>query len=285
MNRIKGIAILVSIGFCAIMQGGNWSMSLCLVAVLLGIYGLVLLINGGTQKVRTFINSNYACLADAALMALWIWATGGYVSPYYILFYIFIGVVAYRLEAWMVIGISLLYVLSYVGLLFSLHTPQIHLPEILLRCSYIFISGVMVWMVKKEIFRQPLLQDQIDALQQQIHECNVTIEQRHQTIEELDETIKNTVQQRLQEMEDRVKEITTNLEQKHYTVYTNVRALKLLLKDIKEHTALVSQSLRSDEYEGAAIFARKAQEQLNTLEEMMRVLTDKLKAAGVNSID
>lgn len=85
----------------------------------------------------------FTALTDGLLIVLWVAATGGIDSPFHLLWLLSMMAVAFRYESRATIVATALYIASYVGLLVLQGTLAANATEVLIRCTYIGLAGLL----------------------------------------------------------------------------------------------------------------------------------------------
>lgn len=106
------------------------------------------------RKYPIFLASYFTYSTDAILITLWLLATGGYVSPFFILWYISIVAVAFRFTFRITILTSFLYSLCYLILIAWLGQLEGHVTDMVVRIGYVFLVGILGTIITKETFTQ-----------------------------------------------------------------------------------------------------------------------------------
>ncbi len=85
----------------------------------------------------------FTALTDGVLIVLWVAATGGFASPFHLLWLLSMMAVAFRYDSKATLVATVLYVGSYVALLAWQDTLAINAAEVLVRCTYITLAGLL----------------------------------------------------------------------------------------------------------------------------------------------
>lgn len=118
------------------------------------VYMLVVIAFQPSRRFPVLLASYFTSITDAALIALWLYATGGVESPYYVLWYASIAAIAFRYDLRETLIACGIYSISYLGLLMSLGEVVSHPAEVILRIGYIFFVGIMGGLLARETARQ-----------------------------------------------------------------------------------------------------------------------------------
>lgn len=85
----------------------------------------------------------FTALTDGLLIVLWVAASGGFDSPFHLLWLLSMMAVAFRYESRATLVATGLYIASYVGLLALQGTLGPNAIEVLIRCTYIGLAGLL----------------------------------------------------------------------------------------------------------------------------------------------
>lgn len=96
------------------------------------------------------LSSYFTSVSDAMLISLWIAATGGLNSPFYVLWYISIIAIAFRYTVYVTVIVSLLYSALYLGVLLFQNTQSVFSTEVFIRTGYIFLIGLLGGLFSKD---------------------------------------------------------------------------------------------------------------------------------------
>jgi len=106
------------------------------------------------HRYPALLHSYFTSITDAVLITVWLWATGGFNSVFFVLWYASIVGVAFRYSYRQTMYIAAVYALAYTGLLLALDQTSGHVGEIMVRVGYIFFVGAVGGEVSSEAFRQ-----------------------------------------------------------------------------------------------------------------------------------
>src|SRR5216683_282781 len=106
------------------------------------------------RRFAVFLSAYFSSISDAAFIMLWLYATGGFYSPFYVLLYPAMVSVAFRFTARETTFASLLYSGAYFTLVLSLDQLAGHAQEILVRITYIFLTAVLGHLISREVLEQ-----------------------------------------------------------------------------------------------------------------------------------
>lgn len=125
-----------------------------------GLLALALLYSGAVVVVQPYrrypalLHAYATSATDAVLITIWLWATGGFSSPFYVLWYASIVGIAFRYNRRWTLTAAGLYSLAYVLLLLAMGQVAGHAGEIVIRIGYIALVGALGAQVSTEAFRQ-----------------------------------------------------------------------------------------------------------------------------------
>lgn len=122
--------------------------------VLIWIYGLYVPIFKPYEKFPIFTASWFTAITDCIFAILWLYATGGYSSPYHVMFYTSIIAVSFRFNLKTTLITSALYTLSYFVLLVYMKQLSGNESMAAVRTGFIFIIGYMTNLITSETLYQ-----------------------------------------------------------------------------------------------------------------------------------
>lgn len=166
--------------------------------------------------------SYFSYVSDIVFITLWLYATGGYASPFYILWYVAVVTVAYRFN-WRIVWVtSVLYIVSYVSLLLVLshvHTAG-QLAELTLRCAYIVAVGYVASLIAKETYEQTKEKLQIKNITRNLMFTQRELEDKKNALEELTRLLENKVTERTKDLETNARNFSLLLDSIHLLTWT-----------------------------------------------------------------
>ncbi|HVL47663.1 MAG TPA: PAS domain-containing sensor histidine kinase [Candidatus Thermoplasmatota archaeon] len=125
-----------------------WLAEVIIVAAL--IYGIVTLFRDPFQRLRPIVAAWATTLFDFGFIMVWIYATGGFHSPFQHLFFVAIASVALRFSPVATVVGAAAYGVSYLGLLVGMGQLERNLVEALLRVSYFgFVAAVSAFIAQQ----------------------------------------------------------------------------------------------------------------------------------------
>ncbi|MGI8892569.1 MAG: sensor histidine kinase [Bacteroidia bacterium] len=155
-----------------------WTMT-----ILAPLYALYIQIYKPYRKYPIMMSSYFSYSTDALLIMVWLIATGGASSPFYLLWYLSIVAVAFRFS----FQTTLLTTFIYAGLyqlLYLIH--QFILPDIatisvtdfVVRTAYLFLIGVISSMISKETYGQTREKMMMKKLAEDAQQAKETLQEQ-----------------------------------------------------------------------------------------------------------
>lgn len=95
----------------------------------------------------------FTAITDSVLITFWILATGGFASPFYLLWYLSLVAVSFRYDHRATIVATVLYVACYAILLALLGELLPNVVDVLVRCVYIALVGALGVLLAQETTR------------------------------------------------------------------------------------------------------------------------------------
>ena len=117
-------------------------------------YGFFVLLYQPYRRYRVLLSSVFTAATDGTLITLWLLATGGVASPFYVLWYVSILAVAFRYTYRETLLVAVAYAAAYVGLAVALDQLAGNAVAMLIRTSYIFFIGLLAGMISRELLEQ-----------------------------------------------------------------------------------------------------------------------------------
>lgn len=97
--------------------------------------------------------SAWTTLTDGLLITLWLHATGGFASPYYLLWYLSLVAVTFRYDWRAPLLAAAVYGIAYTGLVAATAPLSVHAVDMAIRVSYIFLCGGLGALLARETTR------------------------------------------------------------------------------------------------------------------------------------
>ena len=118
------------------------------------VYALFVCLAKPYQRFPILLSSYFTVAVDAVLINLWLYATGGFNSPFAPLFYVSIAAVAYRWNGRDTIIVGTLFSASYLALLAAEHDLAGNWAEITVRIGYVFLLAALGALLSGEVSDQ-----------------------------------------------------------------------------------------------------------------------------------
>lgn len=120
------------------------------VSVVALIYGTYVVVGRPYERFPVLATSAWTAVTDSLLITLWLHATGGFDSPYYLLWFLSLIAIAFRYD-WRATAItSGVYVLAYAGIVTWNNQWPGHETDMLVRLSYVTLSGALAALLAHE---------------------------------------------------------------------------------------------------------------------------------------
>jgi signal transduction histidine kinase len=117
-------------------------------------YSLIVVALQPYRRFPALIHAYFTSATDSILITVWLYATGGWESPYFVLWYASIVAVAFRYSYRWAMIMAAMYSGVYTGLVIVTGQLARHEGELLVRLAYIFFTGAVAGAVSTEAFQQ-----------------------------------------------------------------------------------------------------------------------------------
>ena len=134
-------------------------------------YAFYVLLFQPYRKFPLFLASYFTYITDGILITLWLLATGGYDSPFHVLWYISILAVGFRFSPRVIIFTAFLYAALYLGLLAYTDEISGHTAKIVVRIGYIFLTAYLGILISGEMLAQTRQKKKMQLLAQEAKEA------------------------------------------------------------------------------------------------------------------
>jgi signal transduction histidine kinase len=118
------------------------------------LYTLALLFFPPYRRVSPIVSSYIISIADSIAITLWIYATGGFESPFYVILYGSLVAIAFRYSYRETVLAAVVYSALYLSMLAYVGELAGHLPDIAVRVGYVFLIAAIGALAANEAFRQ-----------------------------------------------------------------------------------------------------------------------------------
>lgn len=119
----------------------RWLALATIVLALAYAYGTLLL--APYRRWPGLVSAWTTAISDGAFTAIWVLATGGYHSPFYILWYLSVVAVSFRFGFWESVVTSVAYAILYLAIAVGVGVAGVDVATLALRCTYILLIGVV----------------------------------------------------------------------------------------------------------------------------------------------
>jgi len=201
-SKIRLAVILVNVALFFIYKspGTIPVLAYSLVVVVL-LYGFYIALTKPFKAEKVKLVSALTYTGDVFFTTIWIYATGCWNSPFYIIYYVSIIAVAFRYNTRTVILTAGLYTLCYGALLLAVNQLYDHLPEALFRCAYIFICGYFCTMITRETYLQTQEKLKLKQLAEELKETEAELRKKSNALKGINDELEVMVEERTMELQ------------------------------------------------------------------------------------
>lgn len=160
-----------------VLMGINWA------------YGLFVFFFRPYEKYSIFVTSWLTSVVDCSLIVLWIYATGGYESPYHVIFFTSIIAVSFRFNLRNTMIVATIYALFYVTLLLSISQLAGHWPNVTVRIGFIYIIGFMTNLITSETLYQTQQRLSMQKLAEEAKAAHEKVKQNQRELRSLNQRL------------------------------------------------------------------------------------------------
>ncbi|MBA3665306.1 MAG: PAS domain-containing protein [Bacteroidetes bacterium] len=157
--------------------------------VLIWAYGLYIPLFKPYEKYPVFTASWFTYISDSVFATLWLIATGGFYSPYHVMFYTSIIAVSFRFNFSTTLFTSALYTVCYFGLLMYMGQLQDHEITAVVRMGFVFIIGFATNLITSETLFQTQQKVGMEKLMKEAQEHHEKLKQSQQKLKALNEKL------------------------------------------------------------------------------------------------
>jgi PAS domain S-box-containing protein len=152
--RLAVVALGTFVYISALEREGRVAPLAYLLLGLAWLYGLSVPIVQPYLRLPHLVSSYFISITDAMFTMLWLLATGGFHSPFYVAIYAAVVSVALRFNLRETAIAAVVYAATYVALLWMLGQLAENLAEVLVRVGFIFVVAATSALLARESFRQ-----------------------------------------------------------------------------------------------------------------------------------
>ncbi|MGQ0536330.1 MAG: PAS domain-containing protein, partial [Methanobacteriota archaeon] len=107
------------------------------------VYGAYVYLAEPYRRSAVLRSSAFTTVTDAAFTMVWLFATGGFDSPFYVALYVAVLAVAWRYSARETVAAAALYGLGYLGLVAAVGETAGHEAELAVRVTYVGLAAAL----------------------------------------------------------------------------------------------------------------------------------------------
>jgi signal transduction histidine kinase len=209
-------------------------------------YSLLVVLFHPYRKYPVLLTSYFTSGTDAVLITLWITATGGFDSHFYVLWYVSILAVALRYTFTVTIRVALLYSVLYFAIM-AIHIDiASHLTEVVVRIGYLLLISALGGLLSKDI------SDQIKA-KLIIKKSEAKIKKREAQLREAHNKLEERVNQRTRELNLANHELLKINEDIDNFVYSATHDLKTPLLNLQSLISMAFEDMNNENSEALNI--------------------------------
>lgn len=140
------------------------------IIALANVYAVGVFVFEPYRRYPVLLSSYFTTLLDAVFISVWLWATGGFGSPFYILWHLSVTAVAFRFGLRPAIMATLVYTASYAGVLALEGDLVANLVPFTLRMGYVLLIALLAGLMTREVDAQTRAKDEFRQLAEELHE-------------------------------------------------------------------------------------------------------------------
>ncbi len=204
------------------------------------LYSLVIIIFKPYRKHQILLASFYISGTDAVFISIWILATGGFYSPFYLVFYVSIIAIALRYSNKVTIRTAIIYSILYIAVISYSEPILTHLADVLARVNHLLLISVLASMLSREVLNQ------INA-KVALKKSEEELRKRELALKEMNELLEERIKERTEELNNSNKALLRINEDLDNFVYTTSHDLKSPIMNME---ALVGIAFQEDAGKG-----------------------------------
>lgn len=135
-----------------------------IIIVIAFLYSFTVVLYQPYRKFPILLSSNITYVTDATLITLWLFATGGFESPFYLLWYISLIAVSFRFSSKTIILTAFIYSICYLSLIFLMGDWLGNVTELAVRIGYIFFTAMLGVVISREMLKQTQQKKEMEQL-------------------------------------------------------------------------------------------------------------------------
>ncbi|HLQ35912.1 MAG TPA: ATP-binding protein [Chloroflexota bacterium] len=250
------------------------------------------------QPYRRFPAMLHACFTsslDAVLIALWVYATGGWDSPFFVLWYVSIVAVAFRYSYRWAMVTAGLYSAAYAGLIVLLGQLPGHEGDLLVRIAYIFFAGAAGGVVSTEAFQQARskleMRDMNAELERMVADRTTQLQVANQELEALSYSVSHDLRAPLRSVDGfsqvLIEDFSATLAPEARSYLQRIRGASQRMSQLIDDMLQLSRLTRADMRRGSVDLSAMAEEILADLcqHEPSRAITQVIAEGVVADAD
>jgi signal transduction histidine kinase len=222
------------------------------------LYSVLIIAFQPYRKYPLFLSSYFTTSSDAALITLWILATGSFNSPFYVLWYVSILAIALRYTIKVTAVVSIIYSLLYLAIVLIDVPIHLHLTDIILRIGYLLFIAALGGFLSKETI------DQIEA-KILIKKSEEEIRKRERQLRDARDRLEERVERRTRELHESNQQLLRINEDIDNFVYSASHDLKSPIINVE---SLLEILFEKDKYKD---------DERKELEERVRISLDRIR--------
>lgn len=221
-----------------------------LIIMIANAYGVFVMVFNPYKKFPKIFTSYFTSSTDGLLIALWIIATGGFESPFYVLWYVSILAIAMRYSKMVTYRTSIVYGVLYIGIFlldkdYFLRSPQ--WSDLIIRLGYLAFISVLGGLMTQETI------DQIEA-KIIVKKSEEAVRKKEHQLKEAHKKLEQRVEERTKELAESNKQLLKINEEIDSFVYSashdlkspilNIEALLKILYEIESNEPEFEKSIK-----------------------------------------